>query len=219
MKAGLHNRDYYEVLGVERSATPDHIKQAYRQLAFEWHPDRNPAPESTDKFREIAEAYAVLSDDAKRKAYDTAGHAGVSERWSTEDLFRGFDVGDIFGRRFGHVWSAFGDLFPGSTRRSKAKPRGADLRYELKLTLDGAARGGERVIDIMRSDRCKTCGGNGAKPGTQPVSCAECQGTGQKQQVRTDKQMKMVTLTSCLRCRGQGLFIEFPCLTCDGTGY
>jgi molecular chaperone DnaJ len=212
-------RDYYEVLGVERSATPEQIKQAYRQLALKWHPDRNPAPDATDKFREIAEAYAVLSDTAKRHAYDTGGHAGISERWTTEDLFRDFDFGDFFGAGLGHLGGIFGDLFAGASRRSRAKPRGVDLRYELRLTLDEAARGGERMIEIRRSERCKTCGGNGAKPGTQPVACSECQGTGQKQRVKTEKQMKMVTLTSCPRCRGQGLFIESPCATCDGTGY
>jgi molecular chaperone DnaJ len=212
-------RDYYEILGVDRSATQDQIKQAYRQLALKYHPDRNKAPDATQKFREVAEAYAVLSDNVKRAEYDATGHAGVSERWTTEDLFRDFEFGDFFGGRFGDLWSVFGDLFPGPTGRGAVRSRGADLRYDLDLTLDEAARGGERVIQITRSEQCKLCGGTGAKPGTKPIACTECQGTGQKQQVRTAQGMRMVTLSSCARCHGKGLFIESPCSSCQGTGY
>jgi molecular chaperone DnaJ len=219
MAATSQKRDYYEVLGVDRAATPEQIKQAYRQLALEWHPDRNPSAEATDKFKEIAEAYAVLSDEAKRSAYDTMGHAGISERWSTEDLFRDFDFGDFFGGRFGGLGSIFGDVFSGGARRSAAKPPGADLRYDLRLTLDESAKGGERLIQVKRSARCKICGGNGAKPGTQPVPCSECQGRGEKQQIRTEKSMKVVTLSPCVRCKGRGVFVESPCGACDGTGY
>lgn len=214
-----HKRDYYDVLGVERSASRDQIKQAYRQLALKWHPDRNPSPEATEKFREIAEAYAVLADDAKRKAYDTTGHAGVSARWSTEDIFRDFDFGDFFGGRMGDIWSIFGDLFPGATRRGRAQPRGGDLRFELKLSLDEAARGGERVLHATRSDRCHSCSGSGAKPGTQPKACSDCQGSGEKQQTRSEKGMKIVTLTPCSLCAGRGVVIESPCPSCKGTGY
>jgi len=211
-------RDYYEVLGLERSATQEQIKQAYRQLAMQWHPDRNTAPDAADKFKEIAEAYAVLSDQTKRAEYDAGGHAGVSERWSTEDIFRDFDFGDIFGGRMGGMWSVFGDLFPGRRARAPITPQGADLRYELHLTLNDAAKGGERVIELTRSDICKTCGGSGAKPGTKPVTCSECHGSGEKQQARTDKNMRVVTLTTCPRCNGRGLFIESPCATCKGSG-
>ena len=216
---GQQKRDYYEVLGVERSATPEQIKQAYRQLALKWHPDRNSAPDATDKFKEVAEAYAVLSDLTKRGAYDTTGHAGISERWSTEDIFRGFEFGDFLGGRFADLGGIFGDLFGGRSQRGPVKPHGADLHYELSLTLEEAAKGGERLVSITRSDRCKTCAGNGAKPGTQPVSCTECQGSGQKQQIKTEKGMKLVTITSCTRCLGRGIFIESPCPNCHGTGY
>jgi len=216
--AEQQKRDYYEVLGLQRNATQEQIKQAYRQLALKWHPDRNTAPDATDRFKEVAEAYAVLSDQTKRAQYDATGHAGVSERWSTEDLFRDFEFGDFFGGRMGDLWSVFGDFFPGRGARASARPQGADLRYDLHLTLDDAAKGGERVIKLTRSDSCKTCGGNGAKPGTKPMSCAECHGTGEKQQVRADKTMRVVTLTTCTRCNGRGMFIESPCTACNGAG-
>ena len=164
MVATADKRDYYEVLGVDRTATQDQIKQAYRELAMTSHPDRNPAPDATDRFREIAEAYAVLCDPAKREQYDVAGHAGVSERWSTEEILRGFDFGDFFGGRFADIGGIFGDLFGGWSHRGPVKPHGADLHHELSLSLEEAAKGGERLISITRSDRCKTCAGSGAKP-------------------------------------------------------
>ena len=218
MIASPQKRDYYEVLGVERSATQEQIKQAYRQLAMKWHPDRNTAPDAADKFKEIAEAYAVLSDQTKRQAYDTTGHAGVSERWSTEDIFRDFDFGDFFGGRSSDIWSVFGDLFPGRRARAPITPQGSDLHYDLHITLDDAARGGSRVIQLTRSDICKSCGGNGAKPGTQPVICSECHGSGEQQQARTDKRMRVLTITTCPRCNGRGQFIESPCASCTGSG-
>jgi molecular chaperone DnaJ len=218
MAAAANKRDYYEVLGVDRSATQEQIKQAYRQLAMNYHPDRNPAPDATDRFREIAEAYAVLCDPAKREQYDLGGHAGVSERWSTEDIFRGFEFGDFLGGRFADLGGIFGDLFGVRSPRRPVKPHGADLHYELSLTLEEAAKGGERLISITRSDRCKSCAGTGAKPGTQPVTCSDCQGSGQKQQTRAEKAMRFVTITSCARCLGRGTFIESPCPTCHGSG-
>lgn len=211
-------RDYYEVLGVDRGATAEQIKQAYRQLAMTYHPDRNPASDATDRFKEIAEAYAVLCDPNKRAQYDATGHAGVSERWSTEDLFRNFDFGDLFGGRSNGLGGIFGDLFGDRLRRRPEKPHGYDLHHELRLTLEDAARGGERMISITRSDRCKTCGGTGAKPGTQPLRCTDCQGSGEKQQVKAEKGMRLVTITSCSRCLGKGTTIESPCITCHGDG-
>jgi molecular chaperone DnaJ len=212
-------RDYYEVLGVERSATRDQIKQAYRQLALQYHPDRNKAPDATEKFREIAEAYAVLSDDAKRKEYDAYGHAGVSERWSAEDLVRDFQFGDFFGGRFDDLAGIFGDFLGRRTRPSRGPSRGVDLRYDLDLTLEEAAKGGERIIQFTRSEKCHTCGGSGAKPGTKPTACGECKGTGQKQEVKAGKGVRMVTFTTCVRCQGRGVQIESPCPTCRGNGY
>ena len=212
-------RDYYEILGVDRSATRDQLKQAYRQLALKYHPDRNKDPDATAKFREIAEAYAVLSDDAKRREYDVTGHAGVSERWTTDDLMRDFQFGDFFGGRFDDLSGAFGDFFGQRTRPSSGPSRGVDLRYDLDLTLDEAAKGGEREIPITRSEKCAPCAGSGAKPGTKPKPCPDCTGTGQIQHAKTSKGMRMVTLTTCSRCQGRGQLIEVPCTTCQGSGY
>lgn len=212
-------RDYYEVLGVDRSATRDQLKQAYRQLALKYHPDRNKAPDATAKFREIAEAYAVLSDDAKRREYDATGHVGVSERWSPDDLMRDFQFGDFFGGRFGDLFGIFGDVLGQRTRPGREAARGVDLRYDLDLTLDEAAKGGDRVIQITRSEQCRDCKGSGAKPGTKPAQCGDCGGTGQKQQVQSGKGMRVVTITTCARCQGRGAWLEFPCQACQGSGF
>jgi molecular chaperone DnaJ len=212
-------RDYYEVLGIDRSATRDQLKQAYRQLALKYHPDRNKAPDAAARFREIAEAYAVLSDDTKRREYDATGHAGVSQRWTAEDLVRDFRFGDFFGGRFSDLSGIFGDFFSQRTRPGSRVVRGVDLRYDLDLTLEEAARGGEREIQITRSEKCSFCSGSGAKPGTRPTPCGECGGTGQKQQVQTGKGIRMVTLSTCPRCQGRGQLIESPCQICLGTGY
>lgn len=211
-------RDYYEVLGVDRSATRDRLKQAYRQLALQYHPDRNKNPDATAKFREIAEAYAVLSDDAKRKEYDATGHVGVGERWTTEDLMRDFQFGDFFGGRFDDLSGIFGDFFGRRARPSRGAARGADLRYDLDLTLEEAGKGGERLLKVTRSEKCSLCGGSGARPGTTPSKCSECNGSGQKQEVKTGKGMRMVTLTTCAKCHGRGQWIETPCDTCRGSG-
>jgi molecular chaperone DnaJ len=219
MAAAEQKRDYYDVLGVERSATRDQIKQAYRKLALQYHPDRNKAADATAKFREIAEAYAVLSDDAKRHAYDSTGHAGVSERWTTEDLMRDFQFGDYFGGRFGDLSGIFGEFFGRRMRPSGTPAPGVDLRYDLDLTLEEAAKGGDRVIEFTRSEKCRTCAGSGAKPGTTPSQCGDCGGTGQKQQVQSGKGVRMVTLTTCARCHGRGRLVESPCQSCGGGGY
>lgn len=212
MPVAESKRDYYEVLGVDRTATRDQIKHAYRQLALHFHPDKNKDPGAAAKFRELAEAYAVLSDDTKRKEYDTTGHAGVSERWSSEDLMRDFQFGDFFGGRFG-------DLFGRRMRPGADAARGVDLRYDVELTLEEAARGGEKEIQFTRSERCADCGGSGAKTGTKPLACPDCQGTGQKQDVKTKKGVRLVTLTTCARCQGRGQIVESPCPLCQGDGY
>lgn len=212
-------RDYYEVLGVDRTATRDQIKHAYRQLALKYHPDKNKDPGAAVKFRELAEAYAVLSDDTKRKEYDTTGHAGVSERWSSEDLMRDFEFGDFFGGRFGDLSGMFGDLFGRRMRPGAGAARGVDLRYDVELTLEEAARGGEREIHLTRSETCPDCSGSGAKAGTKPLSCPDCLGSGQKQDVKMRKDVRLVTLTTCTRCQGRGNIVESPCPLCQGGGY
>jgi molecular chaperone DnaJ len=218
MATTQQKRDYYDVLGVDRQATHDQIKQAYRQLALQYHPDRNAAQDATAKFREIAEAYAVLSDETKRKEYDTTGHVGVSERWSTEDLMRDFHFGDFFGGRAGDLFGLFGDMFGPRTQAGRAGHRGSDLRYDLELSLEEAAEGGERVIEMARSDTCGICQGSGAKPGTSPTICQDCGGSGQRQEIKSGKGVRMVTLTACPRCKGRGRWIESPCETCQGRG-
>jgi molecular chaperone DnaJ len=212
-------RDYYEILGVDRTATRDQIKHAYRQLALQFHPDKNRSPGAAAKFRELAEAYAVLSDDTKRKEYDTTGHAGVSERWSSEDLMRDFQFGDFFGGRFGDLSGMFGDLFGRRMRPGAGAARGVDLRYDVELTLEEAAHGGEREIYLTRSEKCVDCEGSGAKAGTKPLACPDCRGTGQKQDVKMRKDARLVTLTTCARCQGRGQIIESPCPLCQGGGY
>jgi molecular chaperone DnaJ len=219
MPATETKRDYYEVLGVDRSATRDELKHAYRQKALLYHPDKSKDPGAAAKFRELAEAYAVLSDDAKRKEYDATGHAGVSERWSQDDLMRDFQFGDFFGGRFGDLSGIFGDFFGRRMRPEAGATKGADLRYDLDLTLEEAARGGERDLHITRSEKCIPCGGTGAKAGTTPLSCSECKGTGQKQEIKTRKDVRLVTLSTCARCQGRGHVIETPCPSCHGNGY
>lgn len=218
MPKAQQKRDYYEVLELDRSATRDQIKQAYRQLALQYHPDRNKEPGATEKFREIAEAYAVLSDDTKRREYDVAGHAGIDERWSPEDLMRGFHFGDFFGGRFDDLSGIFGDFFGGPTRRTHRETRGADLRYDIDLTLDEAAKGGDREFTITRREMCRACQGSGAKPGTKPITCHTCGGSGQKQRVQSKQGMKMVSITPCPDCQGTGKKIDQPCPTCQATG-
>jgi molecular chaperone DnaJ len=212
-------RDYYEVLGVDRTATRDQIKHAYRQLALKYHPDKSLAPDADKKFRELAEAYAVLSDDPKRREYDATGHAGVSERWSSEDLFRDFQFGDFYGGRFDDLSSIFGDFLGRRARPAAGASRGVDLRHDLDLTLEEAARGGEREVRVTRSIVCKTCQGSGAQPGTGVKPCDACGGTGQAQQVKTGQGMRMVTLTTCQKCGGRGKFIESPCVVCHADGF
>ena len=219
MSSTTTKRDYYEVLGVDRTATRDQIRHAYRQLALQYHPDKNKDPGAASKFRELAEAYAVLSDDTKRKEYDTTGHAGVSERWSSDDLFRDFQFGDFFGGRFGDLSGMFGDFFGRRVRPTGGATKGVDLRYDLDLTLEEAARGGEREIHVTRSEKCTSCEGSGAKAGTNPLACPDCQGSGQKQDVKMKTNMRLMTLTTCSRCGGRGQIIESPCSLCQGNGY
>ncbi len=209
-------RDYYEVLGVTRDAGLAEIKKAYRQLAVKYHPDRNPEdPDAHERFKEASQAYAVLSDADKRSAYDRFGHQGVDGQ-----AFTGFDpnafgdFADILGDLFGF---GFGDIFGNRRRGAGGRPaarRGHDLQYTLNLTLDEAARGGERSVRIPRLETCSTCAGSGVEPGTEPETCTACRGQGQ---VMFRRGFLTVAQT-CPSCGGQGRVVRHPCAECRGGG-
>ena len=219
----MAKRDYYTVLGLNRDASEEDIKKSYRRLAMKHHPDRNPDDKSSeDKFKEAKEAYEILSDAKKRAAYDQFGHAGVdaSAGFGAAGA-RGFGAGGPEG--FGGFADAFGDIFgeifggvgPGGGRsRGNGVYRGADLRYNLELSLEEAARGTEAKIRIPALEQCATCHGSGAKPGTQPRTCPACHGQGQ---VRVSQGFFSIQQT-CPQCHGAGKIIPEPCPTCEGVG-
>ncbi len=206
----MSKRDYYEVLGVNRDADEAAIKKAYRKLAMKYHPDRNPDnKEAEEKFKEVKEAYEILSEADKRAAYDRFGHAGVDP--SMGGGGQGFEGG--FADAFGDI---FGDLFGGGRAgggRSNVY-RGADLRYNLEISLEEAARGTEKTIRIPSAEECGTCHGSGAKPGTQPKTCPTCNGHGQ---VRVQQGFFSIQQT-CPKCHGSGKIIPEPCRDCGGAG-
>ena len=213
-------RDYYEVLGVPREASKDQIKDSYRKLAMQYHPDRNKAPEAEEKFKEISEAYAVLSDDEKREQYDRLGHAGFDQRYTREDIFRGADFDSIFrdlGFGFGDLFRQFfGGGFGGGFE--ERVNRGPDLVYDLEITLEEAARGTEKEIQVPRTEKCDVCGGSGASPGTSPRTCPRCNGAGKIQHMRRSSFAMYVQVTPCSTCRGKGKIVDSPCKNCNGTG-
>ncbi|MFP5247107.1 MAG: molecular chaperone DnaJ [Thermoanaerobaculia bacterium] len=207
--ATTERRDYYEVLGVQRTATLDEIKKAYRKLAVKFHPDKNPGDaEAEEKFKEAAEAYGVLSDEEKRARYDRYGHQGMSGMGGF-DPNQFADFGDILGDLFG-----FGDFFGTRGRRGTRPARGNDLRYDLQLDFMDAAFGKEISLNVPRTITCTTCTGTGAKPGTQPVTCTGCGGRGQ---IRYSQGFFAVART-CPQCGGAGKVIKDPCTTCGGAG-
>ena len=215
----MAKRDYYTTLGVNRDASDEDIKKAYRKLAMKHHPDRNPDKGSEEKFKEAKEAYEILTDPRKRQAYDQFGHAGVdpSAGFGAAGA-RGFGGGP---EGFGGFADAFGDIFgeifgnqAGGRGRGSGVYRGADLRYNLELTLEEAARGTEAKIRIPAMEECETCHGSGAKAGTQPKTCTTCNGQGQ---VRVSQGFFSIQQT-CPQCHGSGKVIAEPCLTCAGAG-
>jgi molecular chaperone DnaJ len=203
-------KDFYEVLGVNRDASDEEIKKAYRKLAMKYHPDRNPdSKEAEEKFKEIKEAYEILSEPDKRRAYDTYGHAGVNPQMGGGPGPEGFGG---FAEAFGDI---FGEIFGGGRRGGGSQVyRGADLRYNMEITLEQAARGTETKIRIPTLEQCDTCHGSGARPGTKPKTCDTCQGQGQ---VRLQQGFFSIQQT-CPKCHGTGKTIADPCTTCHGAG-
>jgi molecular chaperone DnaJ len=229
----MSKRDYYEVLGVPKAAKTDDIKSAYRKLALQYHPDRNKSAGAEERFKEISEAYAVLSDEEKRKRYDTYGHVG------TEDAFRGSeanfdevfkDIGfggfrdifeQIFGGRggFGGIGGGgdpfgFGFNFGGGARR-----KGRDVLYDVDLSLEEVLKGRKDEIELPKLEKCSNCSGSGAAPGTKRRKCSVCNGQGQTRRVYSQNRFStFVSLEPCQTCRGQGEIIDKPCTFCNGTG-
>ena len=208
----MAKRDYYEVLGVERSASQDELKSAFRGLARQFHPDVSEHPDAEEKFKEINEAYAVLSDNEKRAAYDRYGHSGVNTQGMPD--FNNIDLSDILEGIFG--FGGFGGM--GGRRARNAPRRGADLSSRVKLTFEEAAFGVEKEIKITRDEKCETCDGSGAKPGTSSKTCPQCNGQGEVRQVHQTLLGSMVQVVTCQRCNGRGEVIETPCPTCNGRG-
>ena len=203
----MAKKDYYEVLGVNRDASEDDIRKSYRKLAMNFHPDRNPDnPKAEEQFKECKEAYEMLSDSGKRAAYDQYGHAGVDPSMAGAG---GAGMGG-FADAFGDI---FGDIFGGGRGRSNVY-RGADLRYNLEIGLEEAARGTETKIRIPTLEECATCHGTGATPGTQPVKCTTCDGHGQ---VRMQQGFFSIQQT-CPKCHGSGKVVQSPCAGCRGAG-
>jgi molecular chaperone DnaJ len=208
-------RDYYEVLGVPRDADQKAIKEAFRKLALRYHPDRNKAPDAGERFREIAEAYAVISDPKKRAGYDSQGFAGVAG-FTPEDLFGGINFEDLLG---GLHFDFGGGLFDGFFRRRSAVPsHGANMEVEIVIPLEKVASGGVEKVRLSKPETCPLCGGSGAKPGTMPRPCPECKGTGQEVKSRKERGITIQQITPCLNCRGKGTLIDQVCLKCGGNG-
>ncbi|MEO1219455.1 MAG: molecular chaperone DnaJ [Bacteroidota bacterium] len=205
----MEKRDYYDILGVKRDASPEEIKKAYRKVALKHHPDRNPDdPSAEEKFKEAAEAYEVLGDPQKRSRYDQLGHAGVQQGGRAPDM------------RMEDIFEQFRDVFGGSPFESffGRSKRGSNLSIKLKLTLQEIAQGVEKKIKVKRYAACVDCGGNGAQNGTALSTCMKCQGTGQVHRLATTMLGQVMTKTVCPRCQGMGETIETPCSSCQGDG-
>lgn len=222
-------RDYYEVLGLGKSATLDEIKKRYRELALQFHPDRVPheqKKEAEEKFKDISEAYAVLSDSSKRAMYDQHGHAGIDQNYAYEDIFKGADFNSVFqgmgdsgfsGNIFEEIFSDLGfDIFgsKGSRGQGSQHRKGRDLQIAVEVTLEEAATGVEKTITVPRYETCPACGGSGAKKGTKKVTCPQCKGQGQTVVSSGFFQMAQ----TCQRCRGAGSIVQTPCPACSGEG-
>ncbi len=210
-------KDFYAVLGVPKNASKEQIKDAYRKLAMQFHPDRNKEPGAEEKFKEVSEAYAVLSDDQKRSQYETYGQEGFSQRYSDEDIFRGANFGDVFqGMGVGGFDDIFAQLFGGGQRQRPN--RGEDLTFHMQVNLEELVADSTKEVVIPRTEVCATCKGSGARPGTSPRTCSTCGGTGQVQRVQATAFGRMVRVGPCGKCGGRGYTIDSPCRECRGTG-
>jgi len=207
----MTKKDYYEVLGVSKNANNDELKQAFRRLARQYHPDVNKSDDAEERFKEVNEAYAVLSDNDRRAAYDRFGHAGVQGAGGMPDFNVDFtDFADIFGEFFG---------FGRSSRRARNVPRrGQDLQVRVDLAFEEAVFGVDKDIEFTRDEVCSSCGGSGAEPGTTPTRCATCNGRGEVRQARQTLLGSMVQVTTCPNCNGSGETINTPCRKCNGRG-
>ncbi len=218
-------RDYYEVLGLQKNASQEEIKSQYRKLALKFHPDRNKSPDAAEHFKEVSEAYAVLSDNEKRRLYDSYGHAGVDGRYSTEDIFQGSRVNfeDVFGSGFDSIFENLfgrggGGFRFGGFDFGFGGERGRDLVYETEITLEDVLGGKREEIDLPAELECVDCKGTGATPGTSMRTCTVCNGYGQVRTSRSSGFSTFVTVHPCNTCKGQGKIIERPCSKCKGSG-
>ncbi len=217
----MAKRDYYEILGLQKGASSGEVKKAYRKLAMKYHPDRSKEPDAEAKFKEISEAYAVLSDDKKRAQYDQHGHAGFDQMYSREDIFRnanfsGFE--DIFGSAGGPFGDIFSAMF-GGFGRGRRMEVGADLETSLEITLDEAARGVKKELKYSRSSVCEKCNGSRSEPGSERKGCGACGGRGQVRKIRRMGPMALQTVAPCDQCGGEGSVVENPCKACNGAGF
>lgn len=210
-------RDYYDVLGVPHDADDKTIKAAFRRLALKYHPDRSTEPRAEERFKEISEAYAVLSDPRKRADYDAHGFAGGV---TPEDLWSGIDLGDLFGRAGMPGFDMAGGLFERlfGRRRPTGPPRGPDVEVDLVIPLERVLTGGEENVSLTYPGRCGTCAGSGAASGTKPRSCSQCGGTGQQVSSSRRGNVLMQTSRTCTVCHGRGSIIDAPCRDCGGSG-
>lgn len=225
-----NKRDYYEVLGVPKNSEKGDIKNAYRKLALQYHPDRNKSPGAEERFKEISEAYAVLSDEDKRKRYDTYGHVGSEEVFrgseaNFEEIFKDMGFGgvrDIFEQFFGSrggFTRGSSDPFGFGFNFGSGRQKGRDILYDIDLSLEDVLRGKKDEIELPKMDSCTNCNGTGAAPGTKPRKCTVCNGQGQTRRVYSQNRFStFVSLEPCRTCHGEGEIIERPCATCNGSG-
>ena len=220
----MEKRDYYEILGVKKEATPEELKKAYRKLVKKYHPDVNKEADSEEKFKEVQEAYETLSDEGKRNAYDQYGHAGTAgfnPGAGNGYEYQGtpFDMGDIFNTFFGgggDFGNGFGFDFSGRGNGQR-EDVGSDIRYRVRVSFDEAMRGGEYKIKIKREEKCEECNGTGSSNGKRE-ECPQCKGSGQERQVRNTILGQMAVMSTCSRCQGTGKIIKDPCKVCKGSG-